>query len=486
MEKKRFKMYKKGKQWLVASIVFMGLLGAVGMATGGTTAYADEVTSSPNSEYTQVETPQTSVAAETPVQPDNSATLPEDNQGEITTPPIAEPGDNSQTETPVIDPVEDPSTEVKEPIVDPGEDTSTEPQEPTEEDTSNEAEKPVDEGEEQQKTDSSDSTEANKPAETTTADKNTVTNTAPDKNAVAPQAAPAQPKAQAKAAAAPASTKAAQPEQQATIQIYRVYNPNSGEHLHTMNANERNFLVNLGWRYEGVSMLVTPTGHQLHRIYNPNSGEHHYTLNMNEINMLKQAGWRYEGIAWHTPNSGVAIYRVYNPNTRGAGAHHYTMDANERDTLIRSGWRNEGISWYSAGIKQPHEIVVDWFYARQGQVTYSMTNRNGPNSYDCSSAVFYALMEATYLPMGTWVGNTDTLFALENKILIPISRDQVRRGDIFIAGKKGNSAGAFGHTGVATSNSRIIHCNYTDNGISETVISGRTGEPCYWYRLVKR
>lgn len=484
MEKKRFKMYKKGKQWLVAPIVFMGLLGAVGVAAGGTTAYADEVASTPSSEYMQPETSQTPAATETPVlQPDTSVTLPEDNQGEITTPPVAEPGDNNQTENPAVDPGEDSSTEVKEPVVDPDEDTSTENKEPapTEEDTSNEAEKPVDEGKEQPTTEPVDSTETNKPADTTNADKNTVTTTAtPDKNTAAPQ------KAQTKAAAAPASTKAAQPEQQATIQVYRVYNPNSGEHLHTMNANERNFLVNLGWRYEGVSMLVTPTGHQLHRIYNPNSGEHHYTLNMNEINMLKRAGWRYEGIAWHTPNSGVAIYRVYNPNTRGAGAHHYTMDANERDTLIRSGWRNEGISWYSAGIKQPQEIVVDWFYARQGQVTYSMTNRNGPNSYDCSSAVFYALMEAAYLPIGTWVGNTDTLFALENKILVPISRDQVRRGDIFIAGKKGNSAGAFGHTGVATSNSRIIHCNYTDNGISETVISGRTGEPCYWYRLVKR
>ncbi|MGG5314547.1 peptidoglycan amidohydrolase family protein [Enterococcus sp. AZ072] len=482
MEKKRFKMYKKGKQWLVAPIVFIGLLSAVGMATGGTTAYADEAPASPSSEYIQVETPQADV---TPVKPDESAVLPEDNQSNIT-PPATDPGENNQTEEPVVDPFEDPSTEVKDPAVDPGEDTSAEDKDPapTEEDSSTETENPVEETEEQPKTDPVDSTEANKPTETTT-DKNTVTEAAvPDKNKETAPKAPAQPvKAQAKAAAAPASAKAAE---QATIQIYRVYNPNSGEHLHTMNANERNFLVNLGWRYEGVSMLVTPTGHQLHRIYNPNSGEHHYTLNMNEINMLKRAGWRYEGIAWHTPATGVSIYRVYNPNTRGAGAHHYTMDANERDTLIRSGWRNEGISWFSAGTKQPQEILMDWFYARQGQVTYSMTNRNGPNSYDCSSAVFYALMEATYLPMGTWVGNTDSLFALENKILMPISRDQVRRGDIFIAGKKGNSAGAFGHTGVATSNSRIIHCNYKDNGISETLIAGRTGDPCYWYRLVKR
>lgn len=128
--------------------------------------------------------------------------------------------------------------------------------------------------------------------------------------------------------------------------------------------------------------------------------------------------------------------------------------------------------------------LINWFKAREGKVTYSMPNRLGPYSYDCSSAVFNALIEAGFLPKGTWPGNTEDLYALEGKLLIPIGRNEVKRGDIFVAGIKGGSLGAGGHTGVAVSNSQIIHCNYTGNGITTTGISNNTTYyPCHWYRL---
>ena len=128
--------------------------------------------------------------------------------------------------------------------------------------------------------------------------------------------------------------------------------------------------------------------------------------------------------------------------------------------------------------------LINWFKAREGKVTYSMTNRLGPYSYDCSSAVFNALIEAGFLPTGTWPGNTESLYALEGKLLVPISRNQVQRGDIFVAGIKGGSLGAGGHTGVAISNSQIIHCNYAGNGITTTGINNNTTYyPCHWYRL---
>ena len=38
------------------------------------------------------------------------------------------------------------------------------------------------------------------------------------------------------------------------------------------------------------------------------------------------------------------------------------------------------------------EQAIAWMEARRGKVTYSMDFRNGPNSYDCSSAVYYALL----------------------------------------------------------------------------------------------
>lgn len=130
--------------------------------------------------------------------------------------------------------------------------------------------------------------------------------------------------------------------------------------------------------------------------------------------------------------------------------------------------------------------VVQWFQEREGQTTYSMAYRNGPDSYDCSSAVFSALISAGYLSEGTWLGTTETLYGYEGSLLIPIAREDVQSGDIFVSGIKGQSLGSGGHTGVAVSNSQIIHSNYSDNGISTTAIEGYTasrGMPTYWYRL---
>lgn len=133
------------------------------------------------------------------------------------------------------------------------------------------------------------------------------------------------------------------------------------------------------------------------------------------------------------------------------------------------------------------ESVINWFRAREGRVTYDMTypGRLGDKSYDCSSAVYYALIEAGFLPKGTGIGSTESLYALEGSLLQRISRSEVQRGDIFISGGKGTSAGANGHTGVFVSNSRIIHCNHGSNGISETSTEGgwMGGPPNDFYRL---
>ncbi|EOH86304.1 C39 family peptidase [Enterococcus pallens] len=131
--------------------------------------------------------------------------------------------------------------------------------------------------------------------------------------------------------------------------VYRVYNPNSGEHLHTLNGNEKDSLMSLGWVYEGVSMQIDGNGINLYRAYNPNSGEHFYTKDYNEIENIKRAGWNYEGVAWKVPNSGKNVYRLFNPNARDAGSHHYTLLEAEKDDLVRRGWRYEGVSWSVTG-----------------------------------------------------------------------------------------------------------------------------------------
>ena len=52
------------------------------------------------------------------------------------------------------------------------------------------------------------------------------------------------------------------------------------------------------------------------------------------------------------------------------------------------------------------EQAIGWMEARQGKVTYSMDYRNGPNSYDCSSSVYFALMSAGAISAG-WAVNTE-------------------------------------------------------------------------------
>ena len=40
------------------------------------------------------------------------------------------------------------------------------------------------------------------------------------------------------------------------------------------------------------------------------------------------------------------------------------------------------------------EKAIKWFENRKGKVSYSMQNRNGTSSYDCSSSLYYALRSA--------------------------------------------------------------------------------------------
>lgn len=111
------------------------------------------------------------------------------------------------------------------------------------------------------------------------------------------------------------------------------------------------------------------------------------------------------------------------------------------------------------------EAMIKWMTDRQGKVTYSMSNRTGPKSYDCSSAVSYAMQAGGFYSFN-YPGNTETLFGLNGSILKKISRAECRRGDIFVAGTPGGSLGSAGHTGIFLDNKRFIHCNYTANGIS--------------------
>ena len=131
------------------------------------------------------------------------------------------------------------------------------------------------------------------------------------------------------------------------LEMYRLYNPNSGEHFYTSNSGERDNLKRLGWVYEGVGWVAPKSSKTpVHRLYNPNAGDHHYTTSDSERDMLKKAGWVYEGVGWYSDDSkSVPLYRQYNPNAK-AGSHNFTTSEAENKMLISYGWVPEGIAWY--------------------------------------------------------------------------------------------------------------------------------------------
>lgn len=142
-------------------------------------------------------------------------------------------------------------------------------------------------------------------------------------------------------------------EASADVPVYRLYNPNSGEHFYTTQMHEKLNCIRAGWNDEGIGWQSGETGVRVFRVYNPNAGDHHYTLNTFEVAHLKSLGWWNEGEAFYSPEATwpkVNLYRLYNPNAK-AGAHHYTPHAYERDHLVKVGWRYEGIGFYAVNVK---------------------------------------------------------------------------------------------------------------------------------------
>lgn len=175
-----------------------------------------------------------------------------------------------------------------------------------------------------------------------------------------------------------------------TVSMYRLYNPNSGEHFYTKDVVERNHLAEIGWKYEGIGWYApfnSEDGIPVYRLYNKNGGEHHYTVNAAERRYLMNLGWNDEGIGWYSyeeksstgakrmPKSGAApLYRQYNLNAF-SNNHNYTLSRNENDYLIGLGWRSEGIGWY--GVKQKSYLTNEE-KPNIEKVTASLQN---PDSY---------------------------------------------------------------------------------------------------------
>ena len=143
-------------------------------------------------------------------------------------------------------------------------------------------------------------------------------------------------------------------EEKFDTRIFRIYNPNTGEHLLTPSGWEIVILEKEGWKAEGVAFYAPQakppySGYPIVQcLYNPNAGDHHYTTSNFEVMSLVSVGWSNDGENFTFPvaksNTGVPVYRLYNPNAK-VGSHHFTMSSYERNYLIKAGWKNEGIAF---------------------------------------------------------------------------------------------------------------------------------------------
>ena len=69
--------------------------------------------------------------------------------------------------------------------------------------------------------------------------------------------------------------------------------------------------------------------------------------------------------------------------------------------------------------------MIAFALSKHHKVTYSMAypQRLGPESLDCSSFVYYALIAGGFLPNGTRIGNTESLYKLKGRVFREIYRN---------------------------------------------------------------
>ena len=129
--------------------------------------------------------------------------------------------------------------------------------------------------------------------------------------------------------------------------VFRLYNPNSGEHVFTTDRNERKVLAALGWKAEQIAWNTrAENSTPVRRLYNPNTSDHHYTMDEREVQYLTSVGWNLDQtVLFSGGEKDVPVYRCYNPNAT-TGTHHFTTNETEYNYLVEAGWKPEGIAFY--------------------------------------------------------------------------------------------------------------------------------------------
>jgi len=143
--------------------------------------------------------------------------------------------------------------------------------------------------------------------------------------------------------------------QPGNVPVYRLEN-NAGASFLTIDANERNFLIAIGYKDKGIDFYADPiganSGYPVYRLYSSSKDRHIWTPNVAEVNSLLNQGYVSEGIAFMSvskyrretaPPAGQQL--VYRFGDMPGNSHFWTTSLAERDEMIRVGYHYEGVAW---------------------------------------------------------------------------------------------------------------------------------------------
>ena len=158
---------------------------------------------------------------------------------------------------------------------------------------------------------------------------------------------------------------------------------------------------------------------------------------------------------------------VYNYDTRRS----YSYDFYNRYSGYTASYDSAGGSLY--GINEPTatDKALEWALDQCDKgYTYSMQNRWGPTSYDCSAFIITAWKKAGVNTGASYTGDMATYFTKSGftnvaNIVEIVSGNGLQAGDVLVWNKEGTSgAGGDGHTCMYIGDGRIVEC--TPLGIS--------------------
>jgi hypothetical protein len=134
--------------------------------------------------------------------------------------------------------------------------------------------------------------------------------------------------------------------------LIRFHDPITGRHHYTHNLTEANTLVAQGWKREGRSLSLLNNDNtqtqlkDVWRLFQPSTGDHLLTTSEAEQNHAKQLGYVLEGkigAVSSTPSNGLRpIYRFYNSEKH---QHFYTADLSEASSLTNTHKAEGHLGW---------------------------------------------------------------------------------------------------------------------------------------------